>query len=1202
MYAIKIGDNIKVYTYNIGKSNSPDPIKENTMLQIKGIRKVYKTGNLVQEALKGVSLSLRDNEFVAILGQSGSGKTTMLNIIGGLDRYDEGDLIINGISTKRYSDRDWDSYRNHTVGFVFQSYNLIPHQTVLQNVELALTISGISSGERTSRATEALKEVGLEEHIHKKPSQLSGGQMQRVAIARALVNDPDILLADEPTGALDSDTSIQVMDLLKKVAEDRLVVMVTHNPELAEQYATRIVTLKDGEITSDSDPYTPEQSDAVHKNLGKSSMSLLTSLQLSFNNLWTKKARTILVAFAGSIGIIGIAMILAMSNGANEYIRSVEEDSLQDYPLQITDTSFNLTSMYADSMAASNKSASTEDEKSVEEWRTITNMFSGMNKNDLKSLKAYFESDDCDINDHVQSIEYDYNIVPRIYKENDKGNYRQVNPDKSFSALGFSGTEDSSNGLLSTFTSTDSFFPMSADEELFQSGFDLKAGKWPENYNECVLALSTNGRVSDMSLYAMGLKDPEELEGMINKFTEGKSVDDISELGHYSYDDFIGIEFRMVSVTDFYTYDKSYKVWTDHSSDQSFIKKTVDEKSEPLKIVGVIRPNGNNSSPRINIGIGYHASLTDHIIDRAKDSQIVKDQMEHPDTDVFTGKSFDDKSNNKNMDFSSLFSVDSDAINKAFDMGDSGFDLSNMDLSGMDFSDIDMSSAVSADDFGSLMPELSPSEIEDLLGNINFSMTSDTMKSLFTELLSGYQKYASSDPRADLSKLPSSLRQYLTSDNGKKVLTKIINDYLNQHSDEAIKEEDISAIAENLIAGYPLWLTKHKYELDDYTHIAEYMQSDDAKQILKEGAEGLRKKVESLSPTDAELNSMASQIVSGYESYADSHELPSASYLLTSFSKYLATDEASSLIKKAVSDAIDTSALESSASKYSDLVTTQLSAVMSKIMTAMTGQITSALQTSMGSLTSGISDNLLSAFDFNTDTLANLFKTEMTAEELKDLMVSLMSTTQSSKDGNLRKLGYADLDDPSTITIYPKDFDSKQHIKDLISDYNDRMKAAGEDDKVIEYTDIVDALMGSITMIINAISYILIAFVAVSLVVSSIMIGVITYISVLERRKEIGILRAIGASKHNISSVFNAETFIIGTLAGLFGIGITELLIIPTNMIIHAVSGQNDINAILPPLGAVILILLSIVLTLIGGIIPSRKAAKSDPVTALRSE
>ena len=1172
------------------------------MLQIKGIRKVYKTGTLIQEALKGVSLSLRDNEFVAILGQSGSGKTTMLNIIGGLDRYDEGDLIINGVSTKKYSDRDWDSYRNHTVGFVFQSYNLIPHQSVLKNVELALTIGGISAKERTERAADALEKVGLEEHIHKKPSQLSGGQMQRVAIARALVNDPDILLADEPTGALDSDTSLQVLDLLKEVAQDRLVVMVTHNPELAERYATRIVTLKDGEITSDSDPFTPEETEGVHQNLGRSSMSPLTSLLLSFNNLWTKKARTILVSFAGSIGIIGIAMILAMSNGANVYIRDVEEKSLQDYPLQINDTSFDLVSMYTDSIASgSSDSSATDDEKGIEEWRTITSMFSGMNNNDLKSLKAYFESDECDIYDHVQSIEYDYSIKPRIYKENENGNYRQVNPEISFNALGISGTE-SSNSLLSSLTSTDSFFELSDNEKLLQESYDLKAGKWPESYNECVVTLTSNGRIADMTLYAMGLKDPDELDTMINEFVDGKNPDEMSDLGHYSYDDLLGVEFQVVSVTDFYTYDKNYSVWTDHSSDKSYVKKLIGDKGEAMKVVGIIQPNGSKSTPSANIGIGYHSLLTNHIIDLAKESDIVKDQLAHPDIDVFTGKSFDDPSNNNNMDFSSLFSVDSDAIEKAFNLDDAGFDLSDMDLSGLDFSNIDMDSAVSADDLSSLMPQLSADDIEDLLNDINFTMTSDEMSDLFSELLSGYQNYAASDKRADLSTLPSSLRQYLTSDEGKKLLRNDINDYLSAHSDEAITEDDLADFAEKLILGYPQWLTKHNYPLTDFDHVSEYLNSEDAKAILTENANKLRKKLEALSPTDDELNTMAAHIVSGYESYADKYDLPSASYLLTSFTKYLATDEAAALITDAVGNAVDASSLESSISKYSDVVSTQLSAVLSNIFSAMTGQITAALENSMASLTSGITDNLLSAFNFDTDKLADMFKTEMTAEELKDLMVSLLSNEKSSLDSNLRKLGYADLDKPSTITIYPKDFESKTYIKKMINDYNERMKAAGEDDKVIEYTDIVDALMGSVTMIINAISVILIAFVAISLVVSSIMIGVITYISVLERKKEIGILRAIGASKGNISQVFNAETFIIGALAGVIGVSLTALLIIPANAIMHSLTGHQEINAILPPAAAGILILLSILLTLIGGIIPSRKAAKSDPVAALRSE
>ena len=1172
------------------------------MLQIKGIRKVYKTGNLVQEALKGVSLNLRDNEFVAILGQSGSGKTTMLNIIGGLDRYDEGDLIINGVSTKRYTDRDWDSYRNHTVGFVFQSYNLIPHQTVLSNVELALTIGGISAKERTERATEALTKVGLVEHIHKKPSQLSGGQMQRVAIARALVNDPDILLADEPTGALDSDTSIQVMDLLKEVASDRLVVMVTHNPELAEQYATRIVTLKDGEITSDSDPYTVEESESVHKNLGKSSMSLLTALSLSFNNLWTKKARTILVSFAGSIGIIGIAMILAMSHGANQYIHNVEEESLQDYPLQITDTSFNLTSMYADRMSSAESNKATSDEKNVEEWRTVTNILSGMNTNDLKSLKAYFESDECDINDYVQTIEYDYNLTPRIYKEDSDGSFRQVNPSTTFAALGFGGSDSTSNGLFSSFSNTDSFFAMPEKEELYQKSFDLKAGRWPQNYNECIVTLTTSGRVSDLTLYILGLKDHKELENMINAFSDGEAMEDISETGHYSYDDLMGAEFRLISATDFYTYDKDYGVWTDHSSDNSYMKKILNN-AEKLKVVGVAQIAENTTITGNMIGIGYHASMTGHMIDLSKNSDIVKEQLKNPDVNVFTGKSFDEEnSSNGEMDLGSLFSVDQDAIGKAFDFSDSGMDLSGFDLSGMDFSDIDLSSAVSTQDLGAMMPQLSESEVEELLKGINFNMSADTMKALFEKVLAGYQTYSKDDKRADISALPSSLWQYLNTREALDMIGEDIKEMISKHGDDIIKIEDVTAIGQAYISGYETWLKDNGYETDDFTHVNEYTNSDKAQKILSDGADTLREKLKNYRPTDEEINTLTAHIAKGYEEYADKNELPSASYMLSSFTDYLSTDEASKMIKDAVGDAVDASGIEKSISKYSDVISTQMGAVMQGVFSAVGNEISAALQNSMGSLMSGMSDDLFSMFDFNTDALADMFQSKMSAEELRDLMTSLFSTQKASYDGNLKKLGYADLSKPTTITIYPKDFDSKTHIKKLINDYNDRMTAAGEDDKVISYTDLVDALMGSVTTIINAISYILIAFVAISLIVSSIMIGVITYISVLERRTEIGILRAIGASKRNISQVFNAETFIIGALAGVIGVGVTALLLIPGNAILHALTGQENINAILPPLAAFILILLSIVLTLIGGIIPSRKAAKSDPVTALRSE
>ena len=1177
------------------------------MLQIKGIHKVYKTGNLVQEALKDVSLTLRDCEFVAILGQSGSGKTTLLNILGGLDRYNSGELIINGVSTKRYTDRDWDSYRNHTVGFVFQSYNLIPHQSVLKNVELALTISGISAKERTAKATEALYKVGLLDHIHKKPSQLSGGQMQRVAIARALVNDPKILLADEPTGALDSETSLQVMELLKEVAEDRLVVMVTHNPDLADEYATRIVTLKDGEITSDSDPYEPEGADeGVHKNMGRSSMSLLTALSLSFNNLWTKKARTILVSFAGSIGIIGIAMILAMSNGANQYIRNIEEESLQDYPIQITESSLNLTSMYTTGMeAAVQANEATEDEIKV--WNALSSVFSGISSNDLKSLKSYFDSDDCDIRDYVQALEYDYSVTPYIYLESEYG-LRQVNPNNSFSPLGLS-SDNAGSTLFSSLSggvTSDSFFPMPEKQELFEKDFELKAGKWPENYNECVLSLTPGGKVTDMELYLLGMKDPNELDDMVAAFAEGKSLDIEPSEETYTYDDFLSVEYKLIPSTSFYKYDKEYKVWTDRSSDKNYVKGLMKD-AETIKIVGIIQPTPEAASSTTDkIGIAYPVSLKKHVIDLASKTEIVKQQLANPEINVFTGKRFDEEEDQDGkMDLTKLFSVDSDKIKDAFSLDglSENLDFSNLDLSGMDFSnmDLDLGSAVSADDFGSLMPELDEDTIKELLSGININMTENTLSDLFSELLKGYEKYSASDKRADISALPSSMLQYLNTDGARELIRKHIQQFIDEHSDDMISEDDVAKIAQDYIAGYPVWLAKNSYEQNDFSHIEDYVRSDEAKKILSDGLEELRSKLKNVEITDEEINALTSDLVKAYEVYADEHSLPSASYILNSFQRYLGTDEAQELIMKTVSESVDASGLENSISQYSDIITEQLSAVIQTVLTSIGTQITDTLQTSMATLMEGISENLLSGFDLNTDVLAEMFNMNMTPEELRDLITSLLTAQKSTYESNMRKLGYADLDDPSAITIYPNDFDSKQHVKQIIDDYNKAMEEAGEDDKVIRYTDIVESLMSSITTIIDVISYVLIAFVAVSLIVSSIMIGVITYISVLERRKEIGILRSIGASKRNISQVFNAETFIIGALAGVIGITVTQLLIIPGNMILHSLTNQ-DINAILPASAAFILVILSIVLTLIGGIIPSRKAAKSDPVAALRSE
>ena len=1178
------------------------------MLQIRDIQKVYRTGPLVQQALDGVSLSLRDSEFVAILGQSGSGKTTLLNIIGGLDRYDEGDLIINGVSTKEYSDRDWDSYRNHTVGFVFQSYNLIPHQTILKNVELALTISGIPAGERTARATRALEQVGLSEHIHKKPSQLSGGQMQRVAIARALVNDPDILLADEPTGALDSETSLQVMDLLKEVARDRLVVMVTHNPELAERYATRVVTLRDGRITSDSDPYEPASAGGEHKNLGRASMSFLTALKLSFNNLWTKKTRTILVAFAGSIGIIGIALILSMSTGANEYIRSVEEESLQNYPLTITDTNISLASMFTEmaddeSAEADKSTADEQNKKDVEEWRAVTGFFTGITSNDLKSLRAYFESDECDIYDYVQALEYNYNLTPQIYKETEDS-YRQVNPDKTFAALGFSGESSDLSGLFTSLTSTDSFFPLPRDENLLHSAYELEAGSWPQGYDECVVILSPSGRVTDMTLYILGLKDPAELDKMASALAEGSAETDDTPVGSYSYDELMGGEFKVVPSSSYYVYDKDYKVWTERSSDKKYMK-TLLKDADTIRVVGVVKPLQDTNATGMTVGFGYHAQLIDRIIDKAAESDIVKAQLKNPDTDVFTGEAFGESKDNSELNLNDLFSVDQKAIEKAFQINTDDFDigsLSSLDLSAVNYSDIDFGSMLSESDLQNIIPSLSEKDIEELLSGVQINMTADDLEQLFGDVIKGYTAYAADDPRADVSALPSSFAQYLTTDEARELIFSQLRQMLTEKSGSFITEADLTAIIENILAGYPAYLSERGLsEEAAYLYLADYLATDDARSRAAVEVSALRERLSSLF-TAQDAAALSQAIAAGYEQYAEKNNLPAASHLLSSFSAYMETDEAKKLITAAAANAVDVSGMEDVIAQYTGKVSVQMSAVIERILTALADKLSRTLQSGIAGMTDSLADSLLNVFSFDPAALSQMFKMNMSGSELKDLMVSLMTAQENSYQSNLKKLGYADEDNPSQITIYPRDFDSKKHIKDLISDYNRRMKEAGEDDKVIEYTDIVDALMGSVTIIIDVISYVLIAFVAISLVVSSIMIGVITYISVLERRKEIGILRAIGASKRNISQVFNAETFIIGSLAGVIGIGLSELIIIPMNLVIHSLSGVENINAVLPPVSAGILILLSIALTLIGGLIPSQKAAKSDPVTALRAE
>ena len=1172
------------------------------MLQIKNISKTYKTGNLVQRALDDVSLNLRDNEFVAILGPSGSGKTTLLNIIGGLDRYDSGDLIINGISTKKYKDRDWDSYRNHTVGFVFQSYNLIPHQTVLANVELALTISGISGKERRERAIKALEEVGLGEQIHKKPNQMSGGQMQRVSLARALVNNPDILLADEPTGALDSETSIQVMDLLKEVAKDRLVVMVTHNPELAYQYATRIVKVKDGKLLEDSDPYEIPEGEApepVHKNMGKSSMSFLTALSLSFNNLKTKKARTILVSFAGSIGIIGIAMILSLSHGVNKYIEDMEEKTMSEYPLQITKTTTNMMSMSEDMM--SSKKATSTDNK-VREMQILTQMVSGTEYNDLKSLKTYLESGQSDIKNQTKAIEYDYGITPQIYLQEDNGDVRKVCPDQTLSSL-----TGSSSMMLAMMGSSgmEQFHALPENEALYKDQYDVKAGHWPENDHECVVILTQNGQLYDMTLYSLGLKSGEELDKILEAVKEDQSVEINEEPGAYDYNDFLGITLKLVNASDYYVYDDEFSVWKDKSDNQQYVKDLV-KNGEDLKVVGVVQPKEGQDFTMLTAGVGYPASLLDHVIDKAAQSDIVKDQLKDKKTNVFNGKSFDDPDDEGGLNMEDLFKIDEEAFKDAFKIDTSRMNMDTSAFSDMDFSGVDMSDLIDADALSGAMPSFSTKDIQDILNGVSVNLTKDTMTELFNALLKGYQDSVGDDPATDITGLTAGLKQYLTSDEAVQYLSQKLKEILQPQLEGVITEDMLKSFVGRVMEDYQDFALKQENPDDFNANFRAYLETDAVSRILSEELAGIKDKLSGVTITDDQIKEILTDLANGYGEYAKANNLAQPDKIQAAFLKYISSDAGQKLLLQYVEKIVDTKTLQANLQNkmasvmggFTNELTSQISSAMGKVME----QVGTNLQKSMGNAMTSLMGNMQDIFSINPDAFAKAIQVNMSEDDLQELMTSLMTTGTVSYESNLNKMGYADEDDPQTISIYPIDFDSKQVVDQIIEDYNDDMKNSGQDDKVISYTDMVGMMMSSVTSIVNMISYVLIAFVAISLVVSSIMIGVITYISVLERRKEIGILRAIGASKGNVGAVFNAETFIIGLLAGVIGIVLTLIAIFPTNYIIHTVSGNTDVNAALPIGAAFILIALSVVLTLLGGLIPANKASKSDPVTALRTE
>ena len=1145
------------------------------MLQIHEISKEYRTDTLVQQALNKVSLNLRDNEFVAILGPSGSGKTTLLNIIGGLDRYDSGDLIINGISTKNYSDRDWDSYRNHTIGFVFQSYNLIPHQTILSNVELALTISGISSKERKEKATEALKKVGLGEHIHKRPNQLSGGQMQRVAIARALVNDPDILLADEPTGALDTKTSVQVMDLLKEVAKDRLVVMVTHNPELAEEYATRIVKLRDGVIIDDSDPFEVKESTSkpVHKNMGKSSMSLLTAFALSFNNLLTKKGRTLLTAFAGSIGIIGIALILSLSNGFQNYIDQIQEDTLTSYPLSITsdtaDTTTALLSMVTD------KGEEGNDSNIVEEKQLISSMFSSIGKNDLTSFKDYLEENKETVDEYVSLIDYTYSVSPQIYTKNKDNKITQVNPNTLLSTI------SGQSSLISSSMSS-VFNEMIDDRETLEGQYDVLAGRWPEAYNEMILVLNDPNSINDMLVYSLGLRDNNELKDMIYKIMSNEKVENTNDPMSFTYDELLSLEYKLIDASETYKYNSKYDIYEDMSDDQEYMKNVYNNAID-LKIVGIVCSKEGSTSSALSPGVAYTQELTEYIIEKASESEIVKKQLANKEVNVFSNKRFDEETEDSGLDFQDMISIDTDMLASAFGSNISQETIANMTQGYMS----EISSAIDAD----------TSDAQELF--------SDTLESMATKLLNDYIEENKNDlgiATIKASDVESIVDEYLETNHAQSLLNTLAKEY-------SMPADVFKTMYKQLLTGVVQGYVSMVGSADDS------MTSESILALINNAVE------------EGQIPEEIAQLVTDFLNNAESSDTD----IITMLNEYLETDEAVALLAQLeaqynipadtlkttlqqtlqnIADSQDND--ETSAIITADVVEPLVSQMVSsdamqeglyQIAVSMSeATMQQTILSKVGELTGRLIQTMAESMNVDASKIAGAFQFNLTEDELSRLMETMTSTSvEVNANTNLLSLGYQDINEPTSISFYFKDFDSKEMFVDFLDEYNEKMEEIDEE-KVIKYTDITGILMSSVSTIVDSVSYALIAFVSISLVVSSIMIGIITYISVLERTKEIGILRAIGASKSNISNIFNAETFIIGLCSGLIGIGVTLIANPLITKLIHHLTGNTAIIVEMPVIAAIILVLLSVTLTLISGFIPSKQAARKDPVTALRSE
>ena len=1263
------------------------------MLELREISKSYVTSALTQVALDDVSVTFRDNEFVAILGASGSGKTTMLNVIGGLDHFDSGDLVIDGVSTAHYKDRDWDAYRNARVGFVFQSYNLIPHQSVVANVELALTLSGVSRGQRRRRALAALETVGLAEHSHKRPSQLSGGQMQRVAIARALINDPEIVLADEPTGALDSTTSVQVMDLLQEVARQRLVIMVTHNPELAHQYATRIVELADGRIISDSDPVVVELEDADgddgdaegagdggagvagaalggdgvaggaesgdgagdggakgagrgaaraareaaalnddtaqlpiistgeqadgsgaegggvtagaggateadgaaegasgaaegtggvvghkkgqhrasrrrtdrgakrrgrNKNRADASrpgrkprrvsMGPLTALGLSFTNLMTKKGRTAMTSFAGSIGIIGIALVLALASGANNYIITTQERAMASYPLTVERVGMDLTGVLSSSAAGE---AAPNDGK-IHTASQLSNVTASMKTNDLTSLQSYLKGNGGNINKYVRTIEYNYGINPRIYLPKSSKGPVQVNPDVTFN-------EGSTNfGAFQSMTSTNIFKQLANDRSLYVNSYDVVSGRWPTAANELVVALDSNGRLPERLEYTLGLRDYGQLQNAMAKLRQNEGVKLKNTAAIWAPKQILGAKFKLVNVPDLYKYDAKYKVWSARDNDPAALKQIVAAGTD-LKIVGIVKPTssggGFGQSSVLSPGIYYTGALTQQVIAKAAASPIVKQQLADPKRNVFTGKTFEEEAKehaNPQIDLSSLITIDQDKLMAAFKFDPSSI---NAGLNNLDFSGIDLSGAV---------------------GNVQLDLSSLDISQMPAIDLNGVDA-----SKLDYSTLQKQFPQLANIDLAKVVQAALANGAIKPGGSQAL-----SNILTQVVGGFIPWYAQHGG--DDGDGSGTPGQADPAKV-----AAAVTKYLQT-----EQVQKLLAPIFSG-------DTIIDRAKLTANLTQALGSDPAVQQIAENVSADLASQISSKVANALSSTVTTALSKAvgqllqssLNQLMTTLQTQLTAQVQNAMGQ----IMGNLSSAMQVDANKLKDAFKFNMKPAEIAALLTQLLNPNATTARANLVTLGYARADQPERIDIYPKSFADKDHVKSILANYNAEAKAKKQTGKVIVYSDLVGMLMSSITNIINIVTALLVAFVSISLVVSSIMIGIITFISVLERRKEIGILRSIGASKADIRRVFNAETLIVGALAGLLGVGVSVLVTIPANIYVADRFGVQDI-ATLPVAAGVILVVISMALTFLAGLLPASKAAREDPVEALRGE